>query len=218
MTYKTRRREDMNRGAMLLSMVAFYTFLVIPMMPLWAQDVTLPEDADISAPNIQHEPSQESVGAGESLEIMAIITDDEGVKEATLYYRSVGNVEYFSLKMTPLEGDAYTAIIPREDVLEPGMEYYVQASDKAGNVVLRGFSFEPLVVTVAPVLPTMEFPPSEDLVLKTEGPPSKPWYKKWWVWTIVGAVAIGGAVAASGGGGGGGDGSTGSATITAPVP
>lgn len=32
------------------------------------------------------------------------------------------------------------------------------------------------------------------------------WYKKWWVWAIVGVAVVGGAVAAAGGGGGGGGG------------
>jgi hypothetical protein len=57
----------------------------------------------------------------------------------------------------------------------------------------------------------------------------RPWYKKWWVWTIVGAVVTGVVIAAggSGSGGGGGDGNdggngetptTGSIDISGPIP
>jgi hypothetical protein len=41
-----------------------------------------------------------------------------------------------------------------------------------------------------------------------------PWYHKWWIWLLIGAVAIG---VAAGAGGGGGEGSTGSSTGTIGV-
>lgn len=40
-----------------------------------------------------------------------------------------------------------------------------------------------------------------------------PWYRKWWVWLLIGAAAIGAAAGAGGGGGGGGS-STGSVAVT----
>ncbi len=39
-------------------------------------------------------------------------------------------------------------------------------------------------------------------------PAHTPWFKRWWVWTIIGAVALGGGVAAYAGTRGGGDGLT----------
>ena len=51
---------------------------------------------------------------------------------------------------------------------------------------------------------------------------AKPWYKKWWVWTIVAGVAIGAGTASGGGGSGGGDvpqpTNTGSVTIDSGPP
>ena len=105
-------------------------------------------------------------------------------------------------------------------------------------MVLRGFSFSPLTVMVEPVLPTtepekeaplvkprrekeeiiVETPPAEKPVYKTEAG-EKAWYKKWWVWAIVGGGAVA-VVAASGSSKdeGGGAPPTGSVTISAPVP
>ena len=170
--------------------------------------------------------------------IKATITDNVSIKEAALYYRPMGNVEYFNLTMKKEENNVYSATIPADDVIEPGIEYYIQASDKAGNMVLRGFSFSPLTVMVEPVLPTtepekeaplvkprrekeeiiVETPPAEKPVYKTEAG-EKAWYKKWWVWAIVGGGAVA-VVAASGSSKdeGGGAPPTGSVTISAPVP
>jgi hypothetical protein len=198
-----------------------------------AQELGLSPDADRTAPTIQHDPPGQSFHAGKDLIIQATITDNAAVKEATLFYRPEGNTEYLRVNMNPIGNNIYTAAIPQKDVVEPGIEYYIQSSDKACNIAMRGFAFSPLVIAVAPVLPpsggekkepVVAIPPStpaDELGLKTEEPATPAWYKKWWVWTIVGAVVIVGAVAAGGGGGGGGGGgetSTSSVTISGPTP
>ena len=213
----------MKREASLLSIIALYAFVLAPLAAVWAQDVTL-EDGDITAPLIQHDPPEMAASTGQPLEIMAVITDETAVKEVNLFYRAQGNTEYFSVNMALQGDDIYQAVIPQDDVVEPGLEYYIQASDTAGNVVLRGFSFEPLIITVTPFIPELEdefiaeAPIEEEPLFKTEGPKTKPWYKKWWVWTIAGGVVIVAAAAGSGGGGGAGGEPTGIATVTGPIP
>jgi len=222
----------MRKQALVLSAIAFHTFLLLPLAPLWAQDLTLPPDGDRVPPVIQHEPPAQSAPTGKPLTVEVTITDNTEVLEAILYYRPVGGSDYTSLAMDALGQNVYTATIPKGEVVEPGLEYYVQASDRAGNMVLRGFSFSPLMVTVAPVLPSQEeaseavavASPKDRLTMQTAAAP-KPWYKKWWVWTIVGGVVV---AAAAGGGGGGGGGdttpttaggpTTGSASISGPLP
>jgi hypothetical protein len=170
--------------------------------------------------------------------IEATVTDNIEVKEVTLYYRVMGNNEYFSIHMAPLMGDTYSATIPSADVLEPGLEYYIQASDKTGNIVLRGFSFSPLSVSVAPVLlpidrpaekfkemdeetPSVEVKPVKKPLLKTEATPPKAWYQNWVVWAVAGGVVVVAAAAGGGGGGGdtgGGESNTGSISVSGPLP
>ncbi|MBI3610168.1 MAG: hypothetical protein HY204_05645 [Nitrospirae bacterium] len=223
----------MNRKALLLSFVAFYTFLFLPFLPLWAEEIQLPSNADRTAPVVQHEPPGQSAPSAKDLVIQATITDNVAVKEAFLFYRPLGNTEYFSINMNPVGNNLYAATIPKEDVQEPGIEYYIQAADPSGNTVLRGFSFSPLMITVAPVLPAPKggnepaavapAPSSQEpLALKTEAPATSPWYKKWWVWAIAAGVVVIAAAAGGGGGGGGGGGSpgpsTGSATVSGPIP
>ena len=228
-----RARSGRSGASLSLLFAAFFTFILLPLSPLWAQELKFPEDIDLMAPTIQHEPPAQASPAEEKLLIEATITDNVAVEETTLFYRPLGYPEYSSINMELIANHLYSAAIPREEVQEPGIEYYIQASDEAGNMVMRGFSFSPLIVTVTPALPGVEEKkdqaiagieePQESFRLATEEPAVKPWYKKWWVWTLV-AVVIGGAAAASGGGGGGGEGAgaptltTGSATISGPIP
>ncbi|TAK00891.1 MAG: hypothetical protein EPO39_15175 [Candidatus Manganitrophaceae bacterium] len=225
----------MKNRAIVLIVVAFYSFLFIPTAPLWAQALKVPANTDLTAPIIQHEPPTRSFRSGDSVTIQATITDNAEVKEATLFYRTIGTEAYSSINMERLQQGTFSTSIPTQDIAEPGVEYYIQASDKAGNIALRGFSFSPLTVTVTPALPEKKgteeaftekvFPAEEkQTALKTEATPDKPWYKKWWVWAIAGAVVVGAAAAGGGGGGGGGGsptsagGQTGSAAISGPTP
>jgi hypothetical protein len=225
----------MRRHATLLLGLALYTFLIFPAAPILAQELSLPPDGDRLAPVIQYEPPTRSAPTGQPLTIDATITDNAEVLEAILFYRSLGASEYASVPMDALGQHRYRAIIPSAEVAEPGVEYYIQASDRAGNMVMRGFAFSPLLVTVAPVLPGQEMEqaggtpeivptesPTERLAMKTDAG-AKPWYKKWWVWAVAGGVVV--AAAAAGGGGGGGGGTDtgagsnkGSITFSGPTP
>jgi hypothetical protein len=213
-----------------MSAVALYTFLVLPMVPILADEITLEQ----SSPVIQHEPPGQSAPVGKALRIEATIRDKAGIKDATVFYRKSGEDNYQQVKMESQGNDLYSATIPADGIKEPGVEYYIQASDKAGNIVMRGFSFSPLSLSVTRGVPAPQQgtplvltpSPEERMTMKSEAPAvegEKPWYKKWWVWTLAGAVVIG--AAAGGGGGGGGGGSspgagagTGSATISGPTP
>ena len=213
----------MKLKALLLAFVSFHAVVLAPLAPAFAQDF------DISAPEISHKAISSSATGGKALKIRAKITDDVAVSKAKLFYRPLGNPTYTELPMKAGRRGQYTATIPKKSVIEPGVEYYIQAEDAAGNIAQRGFAFSPLMVTVAPFLPSLdkepevivEAPAQEDIVMTTgEAPAKKAWYKKWWVWTIAGAVVV---AAAAGGGGGGGDddpaaSTTGSVSIVGPTP
>jgi len=107
------------------------------------------------------------------------------------------------------------------------MDYYFEATDLSGNAISKGSSSSPLAVSVvAAILPQVDAPKEEPVILDipSAGKPfalttkavlKKPWYKKWWVWTI---VAVAGAAASGGGGSGGGDNADGNTTITVTGP
>lgn len=89
-----------------------------------------------SSPDIQRtaetiELHNQSWAEGTEFDIKAEITDavEPFVQSATLFYRTSGESNYKSLTMTVLSGNIYHAIIPGSDVVTPGLEYYITATD-----------------------------------------------------------------------------------------
>jgi hypothetical protein len=214
----------------LMLLIALYTFLFLPMIPIFAFEMS----PDQSSPVIQYDPPAKALPVGKALKIEATIHDEANIKDVTVFYRKSGESNYKEIRMEPKGNDLYSATIPEEAVKEPGLEYYIQASDETGNIVMRGLAFSPLTIIVkqeiiapVPSKPLVLTPsPEERMTMKMEAPSleeEKPWYKKWWIWTIAGAVVIGAAAAGGHGGGGGGGGCcppppSGSAHITMPTP
>src|SRR3569832_1316904 len=116
----------MNRKGVLLSFVAFYTFIFLPLTPLFAQEANDPAP-DVVAPYIQHAPSDQAALAGLPLAILAVITDNVGVQEVILYYRPKGAEEYTRLQMEDIGEDLFSATLFFSDVTIPQIEYYIQA-------------------------------------------------------------------------------------------
>jgi hypothetical protein len=176
-----------------------------------AEDLQLGSDQDHIAPQIRHETPARAVPGRQPLTIDAIVTDDVGVDKVTLYYRPVGSTDYRELDMVRTTGDRFAGVIDAKDVVDPGIEYYIQAADAAGNTALRGFSFSPLMVAVGAAAPG-------PAMAETGAQAPKAWYQKPVVWAIVGGVVVAAAVAGGGGGGGGGGAGGGTVTITGDAP
>jgi len=207
--------------AFILLWVAIAYLLFVPLSPLWAQDV----DIDFIAPNIEYRPFVQAVYSSKQIEIAVKITDDRGVQEANLFYRPAGKEGFLKIKMTASSDDIYSAVISGEEVFEPRMDYYFEATDRSGNTMSKGSISSPLAVSVVaaiPIPPPVDLTKKEDVIVdispaeesfpmgtKIESVErARPWYKKWWVWTIVAGVA---GVAASESGGSGDSGDSGQA-------
>ncbi|MGD8941433.1 MAG: hypothetical protein PVJ72_18795 [Gammaproteobacteria bacterium] len=208
--------------ALLLSAGFIYTPI------LKAAQLSLPS-GDLIAPEVSHEVIPGTLEAGSSVQIKATVTDNVGVKSVTLFYRTKGEEEYKRISMNRIgDTNEYAVTLGKKDLVEPGIEYYIQAMDLAGNSLLHGYSFSPLAVNViAPAAPTAKAPEAvaEEAVGETirEEPPAEKKKTKTWVWIALGALAVGVIAAAAGGGGGdsgggGGGGDTGTVVITAPTP
>jgi len=177
---------------------------------LLAEQLSLPS-GDLEAPTVKHTPISHSAPAGTRQKITATVTDNVGVKSVILFYRKIGDSKYQRKAMVNKGRNTYTAIMSEKDMRSPGLEYYIQATDLAGNNLLHGYSFSPLVVNIDNnTKPTAKNTPIISQATqnnKEEGGISK------WVWIGLGVVALAGA-----GGGGGGGAETGSITVSAPVP
>ena len=168
-------------------------------MALADQELALP-GADLIAPEIKYTPKTQ-FKPGELIRIEATVTDNVGVAEVNLFYRSTGDPEYRRVKMAHKDNtDLYWAVLPTN--AGPQVQYYLQASDQAGNILLRGRSFDPLTLTIpaTEVAGTQVLEPAK----KPKPAPAKKTGISKWVWIAAGVVVAGvaGAVALSGGGGG----------------
>ncbi|HSB68293.1 MAG TPA: choice-of-anchor tandem repeat GloVer-containing protein [Candidatus Methylomirabilis sp.] len=91
---------------------------------------------DPTFPEVTHTPVT-SWKENTALPITATITDNIAVQGATLFYRTAGAGTFSSLPMTGT-GPTYSRSIPAGTVVRPaGVEYYLEASDAAGNVRRR---------------------------------------------------------------------------------
>lgn len=192
-----------------------------------AGQLALPS-GDLIAPQITHEPLHENVKAGSIQKIQASITDNVGIKTVTLFYRTTGSDNYKRTTMNQVEGtNDYIATLGFEDTVEPGIEYYIQAVDLAGNALLYGYSFSPLKVGVIAdeltvgIADTYTGPATSDNENNSTDEKKK---TNKWLWIGLGVLAVG--VVAAVAGGGGDDGGAppsvkpeiGRVSFSAPVP
>lgn len=186
-----------------------------------AESLSLPS-GDLIAPIIKHTPITTKLQVGETPTIKATVTDNVGVQRVTVFYRHIGSDNFQRKQMAPEIGSTrYSTTLPKATV--PGIEYYIQAVDKAGNSILHGHTFSPLVVGVT----TKVAAQSQNSLTNTSDQPEEKRGISKWVWIGVGVLALG-AAAASGGGGGSSGGkppptgvdepSTGTIILSAPTP
>jgi hypothetical protein len=90
-------------------------------------DIVVRKEVTNTPPVISHTPVS-SAPAGQDLNITATITDDGGVTGATLYYRRIGQTGFTAAAMQP-SGNQYTGTVPGTEMVTPGVEYYLSATD-----------------------------------------------------------------------------------------
>jgi len=180
-----------------------------------AAQLSLPA-SDLLAPEISQDKYIDKVKEGADHPITVTVTDNVGVKLVTLYYKTIGTEVYKSMSMSKIANtDDYHVTINADQIPPPGVEYYIQAMDNAGNSVLHGYSFSPLSVKITngdttnvATADTIAITPPEEKSSKT------------WLWVGLGVLALGLAAAAGGGGDDGGsvEPTTGTVSITGSTP
>lgn len=147
-----------------------------------------PQIREVSVPEVSK--------PGKPLEIVAHVSDDDGIREVILYYRDFGTNVFTPLAMTPQlpSHDIYTATIPGKAVRSPGIEYYVYARDQKEQAVPAFQSRE------TPDADPIDQRALEQLLYKVQVKASD---KNTWTWVALGALAAGVVVALQGDGGSG---------------
>jgi uncharacterized protein (TIGR03382 family) len=84
-------------------------------------------------PVIDHTPVT-TAEAGKAIDIVATVTDDDGVAEVTLHYRATGTPPFIDVVMTKDDAaDTWRARITGAAVGALGLEYYVEATDAGAD-------------------------------------------------------------------------------------
>jgi len=102
-------------------------------------------EIDIEPPLVEHEPL-ESGEAGTVQEFTATVVDDRELDEVLLFHRFAGEDAFDETPMRRVASSSvFTASVETEADDPRAIEYYIQARDQAGNRVIKGYAFSPLV-------------------------------------------------------------------------
>ena len=118
---------------------------------------------------------------GSPLDFLVEASDPSGVSAVRVQYRVRGGRTWGVLPLTASSPTQFSGSLPPVAALPPGIEYFVEAWDRAGNGPARlGSPDKPRFVEVK------------------AGPPKETshFYEKWWFWTAIGAAVAGGTAAA----------------------
>ena len=170
--------------------------------------VAMAQFEDSENPVIIHRQADTPGVAGELQTFLARVYDDVEVVDVTLYYRQSAVANFEQIPMRPLLDSLgeYMIAIETSDSEYPGLQYYIEAVDSAGNVTSRGFSYAPIVLP----LEKPRAAPETAAPVVTQAPEPTPQtgggsgFSGSGLLVGLGALLLLGALA--GGGGGGGDG------------
>jgi len=193
-TMTTRVQHDrfsIRRG--FLSLIACSVFLTsIGPRSLLAQD----SETDFEAPIIEHEEVT-SGKLGEVQTFSASVVDNQELVSVLLFHRFDDTEDFQQIQMEPLaESSFFAARVLTADVDATRIEYYFKAEDAAGNISLKGFTFDPLVRTLdAPPGQTNDQTAEVEQVPATTETTEPTRGKSKWLYYVLGALAVGGIAA-----------------------
>lgn len=158
---------------------------------------------DFEAPFIDHEVSAGGLIGGVEV-FRASVVDNDELASVQLFFRYESETEYTRVNMRRVSGSSeYTArvVTSSADDNTTGIEYYIRAEDVAGNLVLKGFAFQPLLRSFS-AAPVSELPAQASGSATVETP-EVTGGKINWLYVALGVLVVGGIAASAGGGGGG---------------
>ena len=100
---------------------------------------------DTINPNIYHVPVNQGY-TNNNLVISCTASDNVAISKVTLYYRTIGDIEWKKITMSK-QSDKYSAIIFGSELTLDGIEYYIVAEDNF-NAISKGSDEEPYLVII----------------------------------------------------------------------
>lgn len=191
------RRNNRRAMALALGLACLSVLFAVGSTTALAQ----PSDSfDFESPIIEH--TELDGGPVGGVEVFgATVVDNDEIARVVVFYRFSGETEYAELNMREIaQSSFYTTRIDTANVplATEAIEYYIQAEDASGNIVLKGFAFQPLTRAFEPqqaVEPAVEQDAAPVDAEFTS--PSIASSINWW-YVGLGALLVGGIVAAAG--------------------
>lgn len=179
---------------------------------------------DIEAPLVELEFVD--VSTADTTQVFTVQAfDDIGLGDVSLHHRRAGENVFTKTLMDPVGDTGYFSVAIDTDPSDlRSFEYYAQALDLNGNRTVSGFAFDPFVREISKAsgqtLATdsaSEAAPANDTQYETtvseleqNTPSEKPAQtnnKRYWLYAVLGVLAVGAAASQLGGSGGSSDGS-----------
>ncbi len=111
---------------------------------------------------LAHSPVDEAK-PGEPLLIKAQLGTDAGASRVYVLYRVSGQADYTPIAMKHNGGGEWSAVIPGEEIQDRPIQYYLEARDRKGRVVIgSGSAPNPYIVTLAETAPGARIVHRED--------------------------------------------------------
>lgn len=190
-------------------LIGWMFFLQVVSPVAYAETLNL-QAPDIEAPVIKFDLGETEITDGIK-SFTVEVTDNKGVANVTLYYKSANDIGYVPKPMQKIGPNTYSTEVSVDSVISKKLEFYIRADDVSGNSVFEGQKFSPFSYSVVPVVA------AEQVVVKD--PDQKEEGMSTMTMILIGLGVL--ALAGGGGGGGGGGGSTpttGTVTITTDLP
>jgi len=159
-------------------------------------------------------PDNERAGAIQWLRSERSVVDNDTVSSVRLFYRFASDSDFVDKAMTQIaQSSVYTTSVDIADTEGTQIEYYIQAEDSVGNVVLEGYAFSPntrTLTTEQPAELAMELTEEQETTgiivanePETQNEPDKQLEVKKSsnvLYYVLGALAVGALAAAASGG------------------
>jgi hypothetical protein len=113
----------------------------------------------VEGPAISHIPPQEPLTIDEPIEITAMISDNDTVTDAVVFYRNIGEIFYSEAVMSLQSGSTvkgtWTSQIPAQPFMG-FVDYYINATDGVGNLARSPRNGEYILLIGDTVPPTLD--------------------------------------------------------------
>jgi len=124
-----------------LSLLLALCMTVLPVLTTIVQAQS--NDFDLDGPTIEHDRGEYDATATVQV-FSASVVDNDTVSSVRLFYRLASDSDFVDKAMTQIaQSSVYTTSVDIADTPDAQIEYYIQAEDSAGNVVLEGYAFSP---------------------------------------------------------------------------